>query len=115
MTNKTLKKQRLSIRRRKREMRNRDRRKKHLKNKIMIALKRKMTIDKIRNYNKPDKVGLRVLIFRAKMHLIRLWRRILCFIGHHDWVQTSGIQGMPKFICRRCMKMSKEKFTGTTT
>jgi hypothetical protein len=39
----------------------------------------------------------------------RLWRRLACLLGDHDWVNEIGElddPGRPRFICARCGQVS---------
>lgn len=35
-------------------------------------------------------------------------RKLLCFLGIHDWKLQSGLPGTPKYWCGECKKISKE-------
>lgn len=35
-------------------------------------------------------------------------RKAFCFFGFHSWALQSGLPGTSKYLCRRCLKNSKE-------
>lgn len=45
---------------------------------------------------------------RLKWFIVSAIEKLLCKIGLHKWNLMSGVEGKPKYICRRCYKMSKE-------
>lgn len=45
-----------------------------------------------------------------KYYIVKITGIILCKIGAHQWVLQSGVEGTPKYLCRRCLKGSKKKW-----
>ena len=48
------------------------------------------------------------LLLRIRMFLTKAVRKIKCLIGLHSWVLRSGLPGTPKYLCPRCMKLSRQ-------